>query len=307
VDVDLTHSPVAFVLRRSDGDQMVTAQVPTRDPDCVRQAWAAVQRSDQARAVDVLAVLNCWEPSASDARFIAQTFPGAEITHTFARPAPDGWEKAFDEVRRTAREATQKKQLAEVIRRTEEEQNNKLLPVLCGPSSSRGEAVMSFVAHQPLIPEKVYVTLAMTGWLPYGKIGMSWLTHHLYRELGEPPFADLLDLAAPNLGEGLNIEVNGSEYGKLLRLHHDSPTGMAGSAVVLPGFHERMSSILEADRLIVGIPCPDDLLVAGADSGLAAEEVRRMTLDSEYSDGFLGPSVLLMDPTGISLLADRPV
>ena len=194
--------------------------------------------------------------------------------------------------------------LTATIEEMEAAQNAKLLPILAGPSSGRGEAMLDLAAHEPLVSGKVYVLLAFTGPTPHGTIGMHWLTNHLYEELGEPPFADLLQLAGANLAEDLRIDGYETDDGVILAMKREG--WLAGSAVALPGFHERLSSILGAERLIVGIPCPDDLLVAGADRG-CADEVRAMTLGTEYDQGFLGPTVLLVESSGISLLADRQI
>jgi len=180
-----------------------------------------------------------------------------------------------------------------------------LLPVLAGPSSSRGDAILDFAVHQPLVPGKLYVLLAFTGPTPHGTLGLSWLTHKGYEDLGEPPFEELFALAAGNLAEDLQIDGYGTDDGDNV-LHVKRDVCLAGSAVALPGFRERMSSILGAERLIVGLLCSDELYLADADGG-AADQIREMTLEHEHDGEYLGPTVLLMDGSGTQILAERQI
>jgi len=180
-----------------------------------------------------------------------------------------------------------------------------LLPILAGPSSSRGDAILEFAVHQPLVPGKLYVLLAFTGPTPHGTVGLSWLTHQGYEDMGEPPFEELLEVAAGNLAEDLTIDGYSTDDGSDV-LHVKREGFLAGSAVALPGFHERMSSILAAQRLVVGLLCSDELYLADADGG-AADEIRRMTLEHEHDGEYLGPTVLLMDGSGIQVLAERQI
>ncbi|OLE25367.1 MAG: hypothetical protein AUG44_16240 [Actinobacteria bacterium 13_1_20CM_3_71_11] len=180
-----------------------------------------------------------------------------------------------------------------------------MLPILAGPSSSRGDAILEFAVHQPLVPGKLYVLLAFTGPTPHGTVGLSWLTHQGYEDMGEPPFEELLEVAAGNLAEDLTIDGYSTDDGSDV-LHVKREGFLAGSAVALPGFHERMSSILAAQRLVVGLLCSDELYLADADGG-AADEIRRMTLEHEHDGQYLGPTVLLMDGSGIQVLAERQI
>jgi hypothetical protein len=195
--------------------------------------------------------------------------------------------------------------LVEAIRAREAREGNLLLPILAGPSSGRGDTILDFAVHQPLVPGKLYVLLAFTGMMPHGRLGMSWVTHKGYEEMGEPPYEELLAVAAGNLAEDLTMDGYTTEDGSGV-LHVKREGYLAGSAVALPGFHERMSSILEAERLVVGLLCSDELYLADADGG-AADEIRRMTLEHEHDGEFLGPTVLLMDGSGIQILAERQI
>jgi hypothetical protein len=85
-------------------------------------------------------------------------------------------------------------------------------------------------------------------------------------------------------------------------LHREG--SLAASALALPDFYQQMSGMLNDDRLVVGLPCPDDLVVAGANSGWT-EEIRQMVLASPYPATELVPSVLVVDRVGVHLIAER--
>lgn len=133
---------------------------------------------------------------------------------------------------------------------------------------------------------------------------MSHLTHNTHRELGNPPLADLLDLACDNLRDGLRIEGERCELGDLVTMHRGEHS-VAAAAVALPDFHERLSDIVSDDRLIVGLPCQNHLLVTGASSGYA-DYVREAVLTSPHPPDELTPSVLLVERSGMHLIAERP-
>ena len=140
--------------------------------------------------------------------------------------------------------------------------------------------------------------------MPHGKLGLSWVTHKGYEDMGEPPFDRLLEVAAGNLAEDLQVDGYATDDGDIAHVKREGH--LAGSAVVLPGFYQRMSAALQAERLIVGVLCSDELYLADADRG-CADEIRRMTLDHEHDGEFLGPTVLLMDGSGIQILAERQI
>lgn len=303
--IDPTRNAVGFLLRRGEDGQGAVADAATRDEDCVQQAWEEVRRTHQARPEEVTALYTQWQPSERDAAFIAQTFPDAEVSYDYARPAPDGWDAAFAEARVAMEEEARQIGLASTIEQMEATHQAKLLPVLAGPSSGRGDAMLDMAAHHPLVSGKVYALLAFTGPTPRGTVGLHWVTEHIYEEeLGGPPFADLLAIAGQNLAEDLRVDGYQTDDGDVLAFKRDG--WMAASALVLPDFYDRMSSALSAERLIVGIPSPDDLLVADADRG-AADEVRTMTMETDYDQGFLGPTLLLVDRSGMQLVAERQI
>ncbi|MEE6259168.1 hypothetical protein [Plantactinospora sonchi] len=301
MNVDPTRNLVVFLLRRGEGEHVI-ADAPTRDEDCVRQAWEIVAARDGVRPDEVVALHTEWATTDADARFIGEFFPQAQVTHNFDRPEPDGWDRAFAEVREIMRRAHEEQLAAETSDRVRHaEENGELLPVLWSATSPRAELLRS-LPHQTLVPGRLFVALAMVAPTPRGTLGMSHLTHDTRQRIGEPPVADLFEEAYGSLSRGLRIDGRESEKGHLLTLHREG--SLAASAVALPGFVERMMELLGTDRLVVGLPCPDDLIVAGADSGWAAD-VGDMILSSPYPTTELVPSVLLVDRDGIQLVAER--
>ncbi|WP_432848384.1 hypothetical protein ACQPXB_46465 [Amycolatopsis sp. CA-161197] len=59
------------------------------------QAWASVRQQHKVRGSAVSAVYSEWQRSVADQKFMARNFRKAECTYSFARPAPDDWERAF--------------------------------------------------------------------------------------------------------------------------------------------------------------------------------------------------------------------
>ncbi|HEY3506578.1 MAG TPA: hypothetical protein VGN37_27795 [Actinocatenispora sp.] len=101
---DPTVNVVVFRLGSVDGP--VPVDTDARADDAVRKAWWKVILKHRPRAQDVLSVHSDWQPSPDDASFIARTFVNAAVSHEFDRPAPDGWQAAFDLASRTLADRT---------------------------------------------------------------------------------------------------------------------------------------------------------------------------------------------------------
>jgi hypothetical protein len=229
-----------------------------------------------------------WQPSAADLRFLAEAFPDAKHTYSFTRPSPDGWDKAFAEARR-------------VIAETAVEPEGELLPVLWS-TSSPGSGFLENLPHLQLVPGRLSVALAHVVPTPRGTLGMHHVTTQVHQKMGAPPVAELLATAGANIRRGLRVDVRRSERGDLLSLSREN--WLAASALALDDFHAQMSRTIGDDRLIVGLPCPDEILVASAGSGWV-DVIQEQVLGSRYDTTELVPSVVLLEPTGIRLLAER--
>lgn len=302
MNIDPTRNVVVFLLAR-DEEEHAIADAPTRDEDGIQQAWERVAREHQARPAEVVALYSDWEASATDLRFIRTHFPQAEVAHSFSRPGPWGWEQALHEARQAIAEA-QKKQLTEEApgRIQQVEEDGELLPVLWSGSAPNASLMLSSMPHWPLVPERLFVAFAMVAPTPHGTIGMSHLTHDAHQRLGSPAIGDLMARVSAALTRGLQLDRRSSDKGDLITLHREG--SLAASALALPDFYQQMSGMLNDDRLVVGLPCPDDLVVAGASSGWT-EEIRQMVLASPYPDTELVPSVLVVDRVGVHLIAER--
>ncbi|HVV13738.1 hypothetical protein [Amycolatopsis sp.] len=292
MNTDVSINLVAFEVRGAGEPIVVPA--PTQAEDGVRQAWATVRREHEVTPRDVSRLHTEWEPSRADAVFLSATFPDAERTYSFSRPEPGGWEHAFEEVRRSMIEA-------ELAERNSGARNGELLPILWSASSPQAE-MLNFLPCAELVPAKVSIALANVAQTSRGTFGLRHVTKAAYDNMGTS-FEQLLAEARGNLVRGLRINVHEvGDEGNFLSWSRDD--GFAGSALALPDFFCMMSNSLETSRLVVGLPCPEFLYVAEADTGLG-DMITQLTLESEYADTELVPCVLHLDRDGMRLLAER--
>jgi hypothetical protein len=110
----------------------------------------------------------------------------------------------------------------------------------------------------------------------------------------------LMAEACLNLSAGLRVEERDTPDGQLFSV---SGT-LVAAAACLPSFYQRASRVAKAERLVVGLPSPDEILVSPADSGLV-DVVHRAVRESEYPGGELVPSVLSVDGDRIEVVAER--
>ncbi|WP_410615349.1 hypothetical protein [Amycolatopsis sp. lyj-109] len=284
---DVSQNLVVFRLKGFD--EPVLASAPTQAEDAVEQAWESVRQQHKVRAFAVAAVYSEWQPSAADQKFMAKHFRKAECTYSFARPAPGEWDRAFAEARSAMAEADEARQAEEV------------LPVLWSTSSPRA-GLLDTLPHQPLVPGRLSVALAVVGRTPRGTIGMHHITRHQHEEMGAPPLEDLFAVGYQSLARGLKFEVRSSGEDVLVSVARENL--LAASALALPDLYAQLSQQFGPGDLLVGLPCPDEMYVAREDSGLA-DTVREQVLASPYETTELVPSVLRLGPGGLELLAER--
>ncbi|OXM70512.1 hypothetical protein [Amycolatopsis vastitatis] len=285
---DVSRNLVVFRLKGFD--EPVLASAPTQADDAVEQAWASVRQQHKVRGSAVLAVYSEWQPSEADRKFMAKHFRKAECTYSFARPAPGEWERAFAEARAVMAETHEARQSSEEV-----------LPVLwC--TSSPSAALLDALPHQPLVPGRLLVALAVVSRTPQGKIGMQHITRHQHEQMGAPPLEDLFDVGYQSLTRGLKFEVRGSGPDVLVSVVRENL--MAASVLALPDLYAQLSQHLGTGDLLVGLPCPDEMYVARAESELA-DTIREQVLGSPYETTELVPSVLRLGPRGLELLAER--
>ncbi|QWF76634.1 hypothetical protein [Amycolatopsis sp. CA-230715] len=287
---DVTQNLVAF---RLDGfDEPLLAGAPTQADDAVRQAWAGIRRQHKVRASAVSAVYSEWQPSAADRKFIAKHFKKAECTYSFPRPGPGEWERAFAEARSAMTQAHEARQ---------GEKHEEVLPVLWS-ASSPSAGLLDALPHLPLVPGRLSVALAVVERTPQGKIGMHHITRSQHEEMGSPPIEDLFGVGYGCLARGLKFEVRRSGEDVLVSVVRENL--LAASAIALPDLYAQLSPHLGTGDLLVGLPCPDEMVVTTTDSGLAST-VREQVLGSPYETTELVPSVLRLGPGGLELLAER--
>ncbi|HET9944729.1 MAG TPA: hypothetical protein VFR56_03695, partial [Actinomycetes bacterium] len=251
--IDPTRNVVAFKIEIEDGDTAVlTADAPTTAPDGVRQAWASLASLGTLQPSDIKSLFVDWEPTEADAEFLAATFPHAEVSHNFVRPRDGRWDVAFESARQQMEQLLDQDDAQQT-----DEADGELLPVLWSPTD-----MLQVLPHWTVVPDHLYLALAWVAPTPRGTIGMNHTTHHTLTELPDLTPEDLLEIAMDNIRSGLQIDVEESEIGRLLTLHRSG--SLAAGAVALDDFHQRMSEIVESDRLLIGLPCQDHVLVAAA-------------------------------------------
>jgi hypothetical protein len=184
---------------------------------------------------------------------------------------------------------------------TDGDGDGDLLPLLWSASSPQVD-MLELVQHWTVVEDRLYVTFVQPVPGTAGKRGLLHWTRHHHREAGSPTFGDLLDAAHGDLARGLRGEGYRTDDGDILSLHREG--GLAAAAVLLPDFLDEMSGQLGGDRLVVGLPCPDELCVARADSPVA-DRVHELVQSSDYPDTELVPCVLSIDRSGIDLIAER--
>lgn len=301
MNTDPSMNLVAFEVRGHSEPFLVSG--PTRADDGVQRAWFSLPVAREADGRDVTRIYSEWQPSAEDFGFIEQTFPDAEVTYSFARPGPDGWEAAFAEARRAMAAVADQREAERVTENMDYvSDHGELLPVLWSRTSPKAE-MLEFLPHREVVPGHLYVALATVATTPDGRIGMQHVTHS---ELGGQSFEDFWAEAAGSLVKGLRVDVhhdpNRPDKGQLLALNREG--SFASSAVGLSDFHLQMTSALGGDRLIVGMPDPDTVLVTRADSGWV-DDLRHAVLGSPCPSSELVPTLLAFEPTGVRVLAER--
>jgi hypothetical protein len=280
VDVDARTNVVVF---RLDSGETAVGHAPTLAQDGVRAAWDSARRELAARPGSVVGLHTEWEPSAADAAFIEATFPEAAVTFNFGRPDPEGWAEALASAEATMRDA-------------DHQPNGELLPVLWSASSPRADLLES-VPHWPVAAGRLHLALAVVAPTPHGTVGLHHVTHH---QLGDQSFDELMAEACENLTVDLRVDGHETDDGLLLSLSGTLVSAMA----CMPDFYRRLSELTGAQRLVVGVPCPDEVHVAAADSPLAAV-VHRTVHESEYPTTELVPSVLGIEGDHVEVLSER--
>jgi hypothetical protein len=290
VDVDPRTNVVVFQLNNADGEILV-GRAPTLAEDGVRQAWEGTSREHGAQPGQVAALHSEWEPSPADMAFIDATFADVTVTFNFSRPEPDGWEEAFAAASAAMFDANDGDSRPEA-----EQTDSQLLPVLWSESSSQAR-MLEAVPHWPVAAGRLHLALAVVAPTPRGTIGMHHVTHH---QLGNQSFDELMAAACGNLSADLRVNGHETDDGVLMSL---SGT-LVSATVCLPDFYQRLSELTGAERLVVGLPCPDEVYVAAADSPLA-DVIHRAVHESEYPNTELVPTVLSVAGDRIEVLSER--
>jgi len=291
MDTDPEMNVVVFLYRKWAMKRNATSFGPTRASDSIQTAWRRVVAENRITADQIREIYSEWSPSPEDAHFISTTFPGAQVSCSFERPADGNWDLALAKAHGTM--AThQAMENREAIRRTA-----PLLPIL-----RNEDAFVEMIVNRPVIPGfRVY--LAYAGPTPTGTQGIDYVTRKSLQGT-EGTEEDLWAQAYQNLAEGLVIKGVDDEGAKILFV--ESAKGFAASALGLPNFVDNVLSWLPAPRITIGIESPDSLFLWTADTPLT-RELYRKTLQSTYWGAVaLTPSIFSLQDGILSVVAERP-
>jgi len=292
VSDELLTNLVAFELRREGRIDRVVGRGQTKALDGVRVAWLEVQQEHHAREGEVLRIYSEWELSTDDQRFVTAQFPDAELTYSFARPADDAWDAALEGARRSteAAAAGQALDAAKTIG------GRALLPVL-----RNADALSDVIAHSPLTPE-LGLFLAHVGTTAAGGRGIEYLTTVMVKEQ-KLKVKKLWEQAFTTLKHGLSIHAVEEDGRRCFVLEREGD--FAAAAIGLPDFAEHAAGWAGERQLIVGLPNPDTLIVAAANSPMA-RRVEEIAFASDYQGAVnLTPCVLLVQGKKITLQAKQ--
>lgn len=177
--------------------------------------------------------------------------------------------------------------------RTQPAGDGELVPMLWSESSPHAELLPS-VPHWPVVTGRLHLALAV---VTHGTTDRFPVLHH---QLGEHSFDRLLAEACENLAAGLQVDARDTPDGRLLSL-----TGvLVSAAVCLPGFHRTLSLLAGSPVLVAGLPGPDEVHVAAADSPMAAV-VERLVRESAQPATELVPTVLRVTAEGVTVVSER--
>jgi hypothetical protein len=293
--LDPSMNVVVFEVRRGLKLDKLVGEGRTRDPHCISGVWSELQRKHGVKASKVRRVYAEWQPSSEDAAFLRQQFrPDLEVTYSFERPADQQWDKAFEEARQMMLQATAPDAVQAAASETK---GGVPLPVLRDL-----DGLSPAIAHRTLAPG-LGVFLAEVGTTPRGTIGIDYvMAARLEERSGDA--GRLWQQAYSNLASTLEVQAAELEGQPLFFLRRAE--GMAASAIALPDFSESAAEWTGGQRLMVGIPDPDTLLLCAAGSPVV-RHLREATLGSPYVGAVnLTPCLLLLDHGRLSLEARRP-
>ncbi|GAB3574593.1 hypothetical protein GCM10027445_35700 [Amycolatopsis endophytica] len=299
---DPTRNLIAFTL--GSAEESFTGAADARDEDGFRLAWERVAAAHGVEAGQVTQVAAYWEPSATDRRYLDDTFGEAGLRYLFERPEPRGWDDALDKARRALDEAFRgqgaEELEAEARRVREQTSRGELLPVLRSGSLGGSDAIRDTMPWLPIAGRDLFATFAYTALTPRGTVGMR---HVLSSQVGDPAqFTGIVSAALASVQNGLVVEEVGTATGRLVRMHRPDGFG-AAAAIMLPDFHERISGIHDWPGLTVAILCPDDLWIA--DHGTPdAERLAQEVAAAGQQAPELRPTLLRVTATTIELLAE---
>ena len=98
-----------FEVQQDGAQRRFVGHAPTRAADGLQQVWAVLGPQTGVEPRSVQRLYSEWELSRDDTDFARRSFPAAQLSFSFARPADDGWDAAMAAVAETIRSAATKR------------------------------------------------------------------------------------------------------------------------------------------------------------------------------------------------------
>lgn len=297
---------VAF--RYGEGDEVAVIDVPASADDSISQAWQKVFRQRRVLANQIVAVHAEWAPTAADHEFMSGNFPNLdEVSFNFERPESGDWDSALQQAAATREAAMHGGHIQEATRNpTDGSIDPKAVEPVSIPMLRMATSPPPMSAYRTLLPNQLYVLVARVAPTPRGTLALNWV---LQNQLvgADITFDALLDEAFVNLAAGLKITGYSSDDGSdtLLEFTGVDAVHLPAATVAIPNFRAQMASALGGDRFLAGITCHDNLHVVRADSDYSTTALREMVFACESHDEDLVPTLLLIEPDGMRIVAQK--
>ncbi|WP_153411992.1 hypothetical protein [Nocardia macrotermitis] len=294
------------IFRYGESGKMADTTVPVLVEDGYRQAWRTVIREYGMAAESVTGIASDWTPTAADESFLRKNFPNLrEVSAAFTRPDADGWDQALAAAEQARQEAERQLDQEERHRANRTDREAGSDEPLMIPMLRTAAAPPPLLAHRELVPGQLYVVVAGVAPTPTGSLGMHWVLEKHVQDT-DFTFEDVLAEANANLGEGLRTVLRGeSARDRVVHFQGIDSRHLPAAALALPGFADRVSGLIGGDSFVAAFPCEDHLYFARADSEASATLADLVREPHDCASDLI-PTVLLLDPAGIRILAQFP-
>ena len=292
MDVNPESCIVVFKYKKLFRTDTTVHSIPTRDHNCIQQAWSAAVQETGIKPSQVKRIFSEWSASPADESFLREHFPQLEFSYTFDRPeSEDGWEAAFANARQI---------LAESDDGDVPNFEPMVLPVL--RNNNPDNMLTQTMVTLPLGKTGLVLAMANVAPTPHGTIGVNYV---MKADVSESEIDEMQDTAFDNLGSHLQIQAGESERGDAIAMV-SHPADHGASAIALPGFLQQACEWVKSDKIFIAIPNYAMLFVAALGSP-TADDFKQTAMEAECLDGQpLSPACFEFDGEGVRRVATHP-